>query len=142
MCHRFETCTAYIPPFLRLISPNIQTIPEMQPPFEHLIRKKEGLKMKPKTPSFNSLIKYHGICLFTEGRSQRAIEWYASNLRRFLQFLRKREMPDEIVDIGVTEARSFIFYLRNEATRWEGSLYTRDEKRLVPLFRCKAMYER
>jgi len=88
--------------------------------------------MRPKTPSFDALIQNHGICLSTEGRSQNTIDWYANNLRRFLKFLRGRELPDEVLDIGVAEARSFIFYLQNEVTRWENSPRNRDEKRLSP----------
>ena len=88
--------------------------------------------MRPKTPSFDALIQNQGICLSTEGRSQNTIDWYASNLRRFLKFLRDRKLPDEVQDIGVAEARSFIFYLQNEVTRWESSLYTREKKRLSP----------
>jgi len=88
--------------------------------------------MRPKTPSFDALIQNHGICLSTEGRSQNTIDWYASNLRRFLKFLNERHLPDEVNEIGIAEARSFIFYLQNEVTRWESSLYTRDKKRLSP----------
>jgi site-specific recombinase XerD len=84
--------------------------------------------MRPKTPSFDALIQNHGICLSTEGRSQSTIDWYASNLRRFLKFLRERELPDEVQDIGVAEARSFIFYLQNEVIRWENSPRSRDKK--------------
>ena len=88
--------------------------------------------MKPKIPSFDALIQNQGICLTTEGRSQKTIDWYASNLTRFLQYLRNRQLPDSISDIGVSEARSFIFYLQNEVTRWENSPHTRDKKRLSP----------
>jgi len=88
--------------------------------------------MKPKLPSFDALIQNQGICLSTEGRSQRTIDWYASNLTRFLKFLRNRQLPDSVKDIGVQEVRSFIFYLQNEVTRWESSPYTRDLKRLSP----------
>ncbi len=88
--------------------------------------------MRPRTPSFDTLIQNHGICLSTEGRSYTTIDWYASNLRRFLQFLRKRQLPDEVDSIGVTEARSFIFYLQNEVTRWENSPHINDLRRLSP----------
>jgi len=88
--------------------------------------------MKPKIPSFDAMIRNQGICLATEGRSQNTIDWYASNLRRFLQFLRNRQLPDSIEDIGIREVRDFIFYLQNEVTRWESSPYTRDGRRLSP----------
>ncbi len=88
--------------------------------------------MKPKIPSFDAMIRNQGICLATEGRSQNTIDWYASNLRRFLQFLRNRQLPDSIEDIGIREVRDFIFYLQNEVTRWESNPYTRDGRRLSP----------
>ncbi|MCK4852000.1 MAG: phage integrase N-terminal SAM-like domain-containing protein [Candidatus Omnitrophica bacterium] len=88
--------------------------------------------MNPKIPSFDALIQNQGICLATEGRSQRTIDWYASNLIRFLKFLRNRQLPDSVKDIGVPEARSFIFYLQNEVTRWESSPHTKDGRRLSP----------
>ena len=74
----------------------------------------------------------HGICLSTEGRNQNTVKWYANNLRRFLQFLRNRQLPDSIEDIGIREVRDFIYYLQNEVTRWESSPYNRDGKRLSP----------
>ena len=88
--------------------------------------------MNPKLPSFDALIQNQGICLATEGRSQRTIDWYASNLIRFLKYLRNRQLPDSVKDIGVPEVRSFIFYLQNEVTRWESSPHTKDVKRLSP----------
>ncbi|MFC1933215.1 tyrosine-type recombinase/integrase [Chloroflexota bacterium] len=88
--------------------------------------------MKPKLPSFDAMIRNQGICLATEGRSQNTIDWYASNLRRFLQFLNNRQLPDSIEGIGIREVRDFIFYLQNEVTRWESSPYTRDGRRLSP----------
>ena len=95
--------------------------------------------MKPKIPSFDALIQNHGICLATEGRSQNTIDWYASNLTRFLQFLRNRQLPDSVKDIGVSEVRNFIFYLQNEVTRWESSPHTKDERRLSISFCAKML---
>ena len=56
--------------------------------------------MNPKPPSFDALIQNQDICLATEGRSQKTIDWYANNLIRFLQFLRNRQVPDSVRDIG------------------------------------------
>jgi len=36
-------------------------------------------------PNFEDLIQNHVHCLTTEGRSQKTIDWYSSNLKRFLQ---------------------------------------------------------
>ena len=88
--------------------------------------------MRPEVPSFDALIQNHGICLFTEGRSQNTIRFYQNNLQRFLKFLRERQLTEEVQSIGVAEAREFIFHLQNEVTRWENSPYTKDEKRLSP----------
>ena len=70
--------------------------------------------MRPEVPSFDALIQNHGICLFTEGRSQNIIRFYTNNLQRFLKFLRERQLTEEIQNIGVEEARKFIFYLLSE----------------------------
>ena len=88
--------------------------------------------MNPKPPSFDALIQNQGICLATEGRSQRTIDWYASNLARFLKYLRGHQLPDSIENIGVPEVRNFIYYLQNEVFRWENSPHTKDRKRLSP----------
>ena len=88
--------------------------------------------MNPKLPSFDALIQNQGICLATEGRSQKTIDWYASNLIRFLKYLRDRQLPDSIENIGLPEVRNFIFHLQNEVTRWESSPHTKDRKRLSP----------
>ncbi|MFC2069216.1 hypothetical protein ACFLTP_09470 [Chloroflexota bacterium] len=46
--------------------------------------------MLPRVPSADAMMQNHGICSSTEGRSQNTIIFYATNLQRFLQFLKKR----------------------------------------------------
>ncbi len=67
--------------------------------------------MNPKLSSFDALIQKHGIRLATEGRSQKTIDWYTNNLRRFLQFLRNHQLLDSISDIGA----HFIFHVKKNS---------------------------
>ena len=65
-------------------------------------------------PNFEDLIQNHVHCLTTEGRSQKTIGWYTSNLKRFSRFLKSRNMPQSVTDIGISEVRIFIHHLQSE----------------------------
>ncbi len=84
-------------------------------------------------PHFEDLIQNHMHCLTTQGRSQKTIDWYASNLKRFSRFLKSHNMPKSVKDIGISEVRRFIYYLQTEVVRWEDSPNIRDSGRLSPL---------
>jgi len=84
-------------------------------------------------PNFEDLIQNHMHCLTTQGRSQKTIDWYASNLMRFSRFLKSYNMPKSVKDIGISEVRRFIHYLQTEVVRWEDSPNIRDSGRLSPL---------
>ena len=83
-------------------------------------------------PNFEDLIQNHVHCLTTEGRSQRTIEWYAANLKRFLQFLKSHNMSVSIKAIGIPEVRRFIHHLQSEVVRWEDNPNINDSERLSP----------
>ena len=68
-------------------------------------------------PNFEDLIQNHMYCLTAEGRSQKTIDWYAFNLKRFSRFLKSYNMPKSVKDIGISEVRRFIHYLQTEADR-------------------------
>ena len=70
-------------------------------------------------PLFEDLIKNHAHCLTAEGRSQKTIEWYAANLKRFLKFLKSHNMSTSVKDIGIMEVRLFIHHLQSVVVRWE-----------------------
>jgi len=44
-----------------------------------------------KVPSLDQLIDSYLLCCITEGKSQKTIDWYSANLRRFSQFLKGRD---------------------------------------------------
>jgi len=46
------------------------------------------------------LTESYALCLSTEGKSTRTIEWYSANLKRFAQFLGDNHLPDSVNDIG------------------------------------------
>ncbi|MFC1873727.1 tyrosine-type recombinase/integrase [Chloroflexota bacterium] len=83
-------------------------------------------------PNFADLIQNHTHCLTAEGRSQRTIEWYAANLKRFLQFLKSNNMSTSVKEIGITEVRRFIHHLQSEVVRWEDKPDISDSGRLSP----------
>ena len=83
-------------------------------------------------PSFETLIQYHADCLSTEGRSHRTTDWYKNNLKRFRRFLADYHLPEEVQEIGLTEARRFIYYLQHETTRWDNRPNTKDLGKLSP----------
>ncbi len=83
-------------------------------------------------PKFEDLIQNHMYCLTAEGRSQKTIDWYAANLKRFLRFLKSHSMSASVKDIGVTQGRQFIHHLQSEVVRWEDSPNISDSGRLSP----------
>lgn len=83
-------------------------------------------------PNFEDLIQNHAYCLTAEGRSQKTIDWYAANLKRFLRFLKNHDMPVSVGDIGIPEVRRFIHHLQSEVVRWEDSPNISDSGRLSP----------
>ncbi len=71
-------------------------------------------------------------CLTAEGRSQKTIDWYAANLKRFLRFLKSHNMSASVKDIGIPEVRRSIHHLQSEVVRWEDQPNIRDSGRLSP----------
>lgn len=88
--------------------------------------------MKTKVPSLDRLIDTYLLCCTTEGKSPKTLDFYKANLRRFSRFLLSHGLDLPVPDIGPAEARSFIFHLQNNVTRWEDSPFVNDSKRLSP----------
>ena len=76
------------------------------------------------------LTESYVLCLGTEGKSPKTITWYASNLKRFAQYLTDNNLPLSVTDIGKDEARQFISYLQNNVRRWENKASIHDDGRL------------
>lgn len=83
-------------------------------------------------PNFEDLIQNHAYCLTAEGRSQKTIDWYVFNLKRFLRFLKSHNMSTSVRDIGIPEVRRFIHHLQSEVVRWEDQPNIKDSGRLSP----------
>ena len=88
--------------------------------------------MSIKLPTLDQLIESYLICCMTEGKSPKTIEFYSCTLKRFSRFLKTQKLTTLLVEIGVNEARKFVFYLQNNAIRWEGNPHIKDNKRLSP----------
>jgi len=71
-------------------------------------------------------------CLTTGGRSQKTIDWYSANLKRFSRFLKSHNMSQTVRDIGISEVRRFIHHLQTEVVRWEDNPNISDSGRLSP----------
>jgi len=83
-------------------------------------------------PNFADLIQNHAHCLITEGRSQKTIESYSANLKRFLKYLENNGFTRSVGDIGIEEVRRFIYHLQKEVVRWEDKPEISDTGRLSP----------
>ena len=83
-------------------------------------------------PNFEDLIQNHAHCLTAEGRSQKTIDWYAANLKRFLRFLKSHNMSTSVKDIDIPDVRRFIHHLQSEVVRWEDKPDISDSGRLSP----------
>lgn len=78
------------------------------------------------------LTESYALCLSTEGKSPRTITWYTANLNRFAKFLSHNHLTDSVDKIDKEEVRRFISHLQTGVTRWQGSPYIRDDRRLSP----------
>jgi site-specific recombinase XerD len=76
------------------------------------------------------LIESYVLCLSTEGKSPKTIEWYASNLKRFAKFLSDNHLPESVTEITLAEARQFISHLQTGVRRWENNPKIKDDKKL------------
>ena len=76
------------------------------------------------------LTESYALCLSTEGKSTKTIQWYAANLKRFAQFLSDIHLPESVTEIGKEEARQFISHLQTGVKRWENHSNIHDDKRL------------
>ena len=86
-----------------------------------------------KIQSLDQLISNYILCCHTEGKSQKTIDWYFANLKRFNKYLKEHELYLPVTDLGISELRQFIFHLQNEVRRWENSAYINDTKGLSPI---------
>ncbi len=76
------------------------------------------------------LTESYAICLSTEGKSRKTIEWYTANLNRFARFLEDNRLPICVNEIGIVEARLFISHLQTRVKRWENHYNIKDDKPL------------
>ncbi len=72
----------------------------------------------PVGTSVKSLAKGFVLTRRTEYKSPRTIEYYESNLRRFLWFANQQEWPDDARLITEWHVREFLSYVSSEGNRW------------------------
>jgi site-specific recombinase XerD len=72
----------------------------------------------PSGTSLRSLI--HGFVLTkqTEGKSQRTVEYYRENLRRFIWYADTKNWSDDIRSLTEWHCREFLAYVGNQSGRW------------------------
>ena len=46
------------------------------------------------------LTESYALCLGTEGKSPKIIEWYACNLKRFAKFLSDNQLPESVSELA------------------------------------------
>ncbi len=83
--------------------------------------KKSGTQEKAKT--LTELIGYYEICNRTAGKSERTIQWYSANLRRFISYLKSRHLPCSTNNIDIKLLRQYILHLQ-KVNKYEGHPYT------------------
>ena len=71
--------------------------------------------MKTSNLDFETLIQGFKLSCQTEGKSPKTVEWYTDFLRRFLRFLRLRNLPCDLDGITRDHIRGFIRFLQVEA---------------------------
>jgi len=65
-----------------------------------------------------SLVNGFVLTKQTEGKSPRTVEFYSENLKRFLWYASKHDLPDDIRMITEWHIREFLGYVANEKCRW------------------------
>jgi integrase/recombinase XerC len=76
-----------------------------------------GLQV-PSGTSINSLIKGFILTQRTDYKSPRTVDYYASNLRRFLWYANEQKWPDEIRMLTEWHIREFLEYVGEKGHRW------------------------
>jgi len=72
----------------------------------------------PATTSTKSLVKGFILTQRTDCKSPRTIEYYESNLRRFLWYANQQEWLDDVRQVTEWHIREFLAYTGGEANRW------------------------
>ena len=90
--------------------------------------KKSGTQEKAK--SLTELIGYYEICNRAAGKSERTIQWYTANLRRFLSYVKSRHLPCSINNIDIKILRQYILHLQ-KVNKYEGHPHTPVQSELL-----------
>lgn len=72
----------------------------------------------PVSTSVRSLVKGFTLTLHTDCKSPRTVEYYETNLRRFLWYAGQNEWPDDARLITEWYIREFLAYAGGEGNRW------------------------
>jgi integrase/recombinase XerC len=72
----------------------------------------------PISTSIKSLAKGFVLTQRTDCKSPRTIEYYESNLRRFLWYADQQEWPDDVCQVTEWHIREFLAYTGGEGNRW------------------------
>jgi site-specific recombinase XerD len=78
-----------------------------------------GIKLEaPSGTSLKSLVTGFVLTKQTEGKSQRTVEYYGDNLRRFVWYAHEREWPDDIRHLTQWHIKDFLGYVGTSKARW------------------------
>jgi integrase/recombinase XerD len=83
-------------------------------------------------PTLEQLIDNYLVCCATEGKSPKTIDWYHANLVRFSRFLKDQRLDRPVQEIGLAEARKFIYHLQNTVKKWENCPAMNGSRGLAP----------
>lgn len=72
----------------------------------------------PVGTSLHALVKGFILTHQTDGKSQKTVQYYRDNLRRFLWYADTHDFPDDPASITDWHVRDFLGYVGSETNRW------------------------
>ncbi len=78
-----------------------------------------GIRLEvPSGTSLSSLVNGFVLTKQTEGKTQRTVEYYGENLRRFVWYTQEQGWPDDIRYLTQWHIKDFLGYVGTSKARW------------------------
>lgn len=76
------------------------------------------------TIPLTKLIEHYTVDLRSQNKSDKTVQWYIANLRRFGEWLKRHRRPGMLSDVDINTVRLYILYLQDEHPKYQGHPYT------------------
>ena len=80
--------------------------------------------MEKLTIPLTKLIEHYTVDLRSQNKSDKTVQWYIANLRRFGGWLKRHRRPGMLSDVDINTVRLYILYLQDEHPKYQGHPYT------------------